>query len=952
MRPESAPTTEHSLRFSILGPLRAWYRDTELHLGPPKQQGVLALLLVQAGQPVPLHHLIDALWGDDPPERAVNVVHRHVGALRRLLEPGLMQRSKAQVLVRAAGGYRLNLDEGASDLLRFRRLRDAGHEAADGGRPEEAADLLLEALSTRHGPTAAGLPHELRSHPVFAAVDAEYYRAAQAAAEASLAAGRTKAALPLLRQAAQGDLLNEFLQAGFVRVLAAEGHTAQALEHYRSVRSRLASELGVDPGPELRAAQTDVLRGTDAARTSDTAPSTPAATASPERIWSSVRPAQLPATLQVFTGRREEMKRLDSLLPGDTHTAVSIGGAPGVGKTTLALHWAHRNSHRFPDGQLYINLRGYDPAGEPLSPSMAICYFLESLGIPSERIPSHLDSQIALYRSILARRRCLIVLDNARNAEQVRPLLPGNPDCFTVITSREEMTGLAASAAASLLNVDILTTTESFDFLSRRLGKARVERERNTALEIAAHCGRLPLALAIVCARTGSQPTIPLSDIAAELESSRDSLRAFTLSGEGDPVTDARSVFSWSFRTLTKQAADAFIYLCLSPAHSVSIHAAASLTGLTMKSTRRVMSELHRANLWTEYRTGQYNTHDLLKVFSQGLARSDSSKTLRAARQRLYDHYLHTAHNASSAVNTHREHSALTAAAPGTHVISFTSTAYAAGWLHQEMPALQAIVLHHAHYDAGAQAWRLAAILELIFDRSGRRQEQIAIQSSALSAAQQAGDTRGQAHMHRSLGFALGRTGDHSAAEIHLREALKIFSGGDDLLGAALTHRYQAFLSNIRKQHHKALTQYESASSLYQNANDEIGLAAVTNEVGWTHILLQDFECATECCRHAIGIAHKVGNRNIEAASWDSLGVAYHRLGRHSDALEALNRALVLYRELNDAYLIADTLIHIGDVHSPSSPHEAHQAWTDALKILDSLGHPEGDLLRERISKK
>jgi tetratricopeptide (TPR) repeat protein len=206
--------------------------------------------------------------------------------------------------------------------------------------------------------------------------------------------------------------------------------------------------------------------------------------------------------------------------------------------------------------------------------------------------------------------------------------------------------------------------------------------------------------------------------------------------------------------------------------------------------------------------------------------------------------------------------------------------------------------------------------------------------------------------MHRSLGFALGRTGDHSAAEIHLREALKIFSGGDDLLGAALTHRYQAFLSNIRKQHHKALTQYESASSLYQNANDEIGLAAVTNEVGWTHILLQDFECATECCRHAIGIAHKVGNRNIEAASWDSLGVAYHRLGRHSDALEALNRALVLYRELNDAYLIADTLIHIGDVHSPSSPHEAHQAWTDALKILDSLGHPEGDLLRERISKK
>lgn len=301
MKPESAPTTEHSLRFSILGPLRAWYRDTELHLGPPKQQGVLALLLIQAGQPVPLHHLIDALWGDDPPGRAVNVVHRHVGVLRRLLEPGLTQRGKAQVLVRAAGGYRLNLGEDASDLLRFRELRDAGHEAAAGGRPEEAADLLLKALSLWHGPTAAGLPHDLRSHTVFAAADAEYYRAARTAAEASLAAGRTEAALPLLRQAAQGDPFNEFLQACFVRVLAAEGHTAQALEHYRSVRSRLTGELGVDPGPELRAAQADVLRGTDAAHASDTTPRTPAATASPEQSRSSARPARPPASLHVFT---------------------------------------------------------------------------------------------------------------------------------------------------------------------------------------------------------------------------------------------------------------------------------------------------------------------------------------------------------------------------------------------------------------------------------------------------------------------------------------------------------------------------------------------------------------------------------------------------------------------------------------------------------------------------
>ncbi|XUL86389.1 tetratricopeptide repeat protein [Streptomyces galilaeus] len=381
----------------------------------------------------------------------------------------------------------------------------------------------------------------------------------------------------------------------------------------------------------------------------------------------------------------------------------------------------------------------------------------------------------------------------------------------------------------------------------------------------------------------------------------------------------------------------------------MSIHAAASLTGLTLKSTRRVMSELHRANLWTEYRTGQYTTHDLLKVFTRELARGKSGNTLKTAERRLYDHYLRTAHNASRVINTHREHPALTAAAPGTQVISFTSTAHAAEWLHQEMAALQAVVLRHADHGTGAPVWRLAAVLELIFDRSGRRQEQIAIQSSALSAAQRAGDTQGQAQLHRSLGFALGRTGDNSAAQTHLNEALKIFSGTDDLLGAALTHRYLAFLSNARKRHHEALTYYQAAASLYQRAHDDIGLAAVTNEVGWTHILLKDFEGAAASCRRAIAIARTAGNRNIEATSWDSLGVAHDHLERRSEALEALNRALALYRELNDAYLIADTLIHIGDVYSPDSPRDAHQSWTDALKILDSLGHPEGDLLRERI---
>ncbi|WP_189269629.1 AfsR/SARP family transcriptional regulator [Streptomyces fuscichromogenes] len=933
--------------------MRAWYREEELHLGPPKQQSVLALLSVQAGQPVPLHEIIDALWGDNPPDRAVNVVHRHVGALRRLLEPGLTQRSAAHVLVRAAGGYRLNVPEEALDLSQFRKLRDAGQGALHDKRPGKATDLLVKALSLWRGSTAAGLPHQLRSNSVFAGVDAEYFRAVQVAAAAALNARRTSAVLPLLRHAAHVDPLNETLQASLIRVLAAEGQTAQALEHYHSVRSQLMTELGVDAGPELRAAQTHVLLNTEAVAESTSVRATkidpPAG-----KSFSSVRPAQLPASPHVLTGRRAEIEQLDALLLSSASTAPAIsaiGGAPGVGKTAIALHWAHRNAHRFPDGQLYINLRGYDPAGEPLTPSMIICYFLESFGIPGERIPPSLDSQIALYRSLLAGRRCLIVLDNARNAEQVRPLLPGNPDCVTIITSREQMAGLVVSAGAHLLTVDLFTVAESLEFLSNKIGEARVTQDRNSALAIVRHCGRLPITLAIVCARAASRPIAPLADIAAELEESRDSLRAFTVDGESDPITDTRSVFSWSYHALTDQAAEVFRRLWMSPAHNVSLQTAVSLAGLPVRTMRQVMSELDRAHLWSEHKSGHYSTHDLLRVFSRELSRSnDSDQDLGQARQRLYDHYLHTAYNASSVINTHRDHPVVLPYVPGTQVIHFTDTEHAADWLHHEMPALQTIATSSESYDTRGQAWRMAAILELIFDRSGRRKEQIDIQSAALFAAQCIGDTRGQAHMHRSLGFALGRTNQNAQAENHLNKALAMFAETGDVLGEALTHRYMAFVTNAKGDHRTACSHYGKAASLYERINHMVGVASVVNEVGWTRILMQDFQGALEDCRRAIDIARKAGNRNVEAASWDSLGVAYHRLGKKPESLYSLHRALAIYRELADAYLIADTLVHIGDTHSSDSPGEARKAWTDAVDILDSLGHPEGDLIRQRLT--
>ncbi|MDQ1039029.1 DNA-binding SARP family transcriptional activator [Streptomyces sp. V3I8] len=953
MSAEHEPTAGIALRFSVLGPLRAWRRATELSPGPPKQRSVLALLLVQAGRPVPLEQILDALWDDDPPDHAVNVVHRHVGSLRRLLEPELTQRAAARVLVRAGGGYRLNVADEALDLLEFRKLREAAHTAATAGRPAQATGLFVRALSLWRGRTAADLPRTARSHPVFAGVDAEYLHAAGDAADAALAAGRTYRVLPLLRQAAESDPLNEHLQARLVLVLAAEGQSAQALEHYQAVRSRLASELGVDPGAELRDAQIRVLRGTVAPTTGarSGAAVVPAAATTGAEAFPGVRPAQLPADLHAFTGRRTELEWLRGLLPADggpPEAAVvsAIVGAPGVGKTTLALHWAHRNAHRFPDGQLYVNLRGYDLAGAALAPSAAIRCFLEALGVPAENIPPTLDGQTVLYRSLLARRRILVVLDNARSAEQVRPLLPGTPTCLTVITSREQMPGLVASHGARSLRLDLLTVTESLEFMSKRLGAARVEADGQAALGIAEQCGRLPLALAIVCARTESRAAVPLADIAAELAESRDDLGVFAV---GDPATDPRSVFSWSYRTLTPAAAGAFRLLWMCPPHGVSPQAVASLTGRTARETGPVLCELTRASLWSEPAPGLYSSHELLRTFAQELSLAEDAPDAREdARRRLFDHYLHSARGAATRLYTHREPLTLPPAAAGTQVVEFTGTDGAAKWLAREMPALEAVITRDSGHGTGAHAWRMAATLELVLDRRGRREE-IELHTAALAGAQRLGETQGEAHMHRVLGFAHVRTNDHVRGAWHLEKALELFTAMGDVPYTALTHRYLAFLANTRQDHREALAQYKIACALYTSTRAYVGIASVTNEVAWTRLLLHEYEEALGDCHRAVRIAARSGNRNIEAAAWDTMGVAHHRLGRPDEALEAFDRALAHYRALNDASLTADTLIHRGEALAATSPREARQAWDEALRILDALGHTDAGTLRELL---
>jgi len=952
------------MRFTVLGPVRAWRGRTELELGPPKLRGLLALLLAQAGHPVATHEIVDLLWGQNPPGSAVNVVQRHIGALRRLLEPGLPARGTSRWLVRSAGGYRLEVPPDSLDLLRFRALRQEANSAADSGKPAEATGLLIEALDLWHGPAASGIPAEMRSQPVFVAVDGEHLAAAKDAAEQATKADPELGArvLAALGRAAAQYPLDEVLQARLMTVLAATGRQAEALDRYRAIRTRLADDLGVEPGPDLRAVHRQLLLRTAAPADPrpperggpDGHPEDPAGDVErPGVTTATAKPAQLPSDLAVFTGRRGELARVEDLLPTDMDGAASvvvtvIGGMAGVGKTTLAVHWAHQVAGRFPDGQLYVNLRGFHPTAAAMSTAEVIRSFLDALGVSPYHRPGDLDAQAALYRSLLADRRVLVVLDNARDSEQVRPLLPGTPGSLVIVTSRNQLYGLVVGEGAHSVSLGLLSEAEALEFLSRRIGADRVAREPRAVADIIAECERLPLALAIVSARAAMNPAFSLASVAAELRESRGSLDAFAAEA---PLADARSAFSWSYSALTPAAARMFRLVSLHPGSEFSLAAAASLAGQRPGDVRPALAELVHARLLTESAPGRFDCHELLRVYGSELNREqDTAEESSAATCRVLDHYLHSAHAADSALAPNRERLEPPAVRAGVTVLRFADQRAAADWLDADRPALIAAIENDARWGKGEHSWRLAVALEIYLDRGGRWEEQATVQTAALSAARRLGDLQGQAHTRRALGFVSGRLGRWDEADLHLSRSLELFGRLGDVAGHSAAHRSSAFLANSRKRHEDALDHYRQARALYRASGQRGKEAYVLNEVGWTYILQGRYADALEECRQAIAIHEEYGDRNGAAAAWDSLGYAHHHLHHHDRALECFGKALELYRAVRDRYLEADTLVHIGETHHARGDHaRAAHAWRQALDILQDIGHPEAALVRDRL---
>jgi tetratricopeptide (TPR) repeat protein/transcriptional regulator with XRE-family HTH domain len=666
-------------------------------------------------------------------------------------------------------------------------------------------------------------------------------------------------------------------------------------------------------------------------------------------------PRQLPAAVAGFTGRARELAALTRMLdqaaadaPG-TVVISTIGGTAGVGKTALALHWAHQVAHRFADGQLHANLRGFDPAGAPAAPAQVIRGFLDALGVPPERIPAHPEAQVGLYRSLAADRNMLIVLDNARNAQQVRPLLPASRGSLVLVTSRHQLSGLAADGAR-LLTLDVLTHHEAIQLLTGRLGAARAAAEPDAVTEIAGLCAGLPLALAVTAARAAARPTFPLAALAAEL---RDTTGRLDALDAGDPQASVRAVFSWSYRQLTPQAARMYRLLGLHPGPDISAPAAASLAGCDPAEARRRLAELTRDSLLSEPVPGRYALHDLLREYAADQARTDESLVDRQeAIGRVLDHYLQTAFAAAVLLVPSRKSLAATPSPPraGATPERLDSHQGALDWFAAEHHVLVAAVALAAQAGLDSCAWQIAWAMTDFLHWRGHWQESAALLHTALNCATRLDDSAGQAAVRYALAVNCTKLARYDQARAHVAISFRLFQQLGHLFGQAAASIALGLVAQEQGDHAAAVGHAEQALHLFQAIGDQLGQAVALSNAGLYHSLLGEPQRGRPLYQRALSLFRKLGYRHGEADAWDGLGYAEHHLGHYVRAIDCYGRALGLHGTLRDRYSGAVTLTRLGDVrHAAGDEQHAWDAWQQALAILEDLHHPDAEQVRAKL---
>jgi DNA-binding SARP family transcriptional activator/tetratricopeptide (TPR) repeat protein len=910
-----------ALELRVLGEIAARIDGRSLDLGHLRRRCVLAGLAVEANQVVPTDELIGRVWGPQPVRNARRSLYSYLTRLRRVL-------AETEVTVEhRPGGYALVVDPTVVDLHRFHQLLAQARTVQD---ERAASRMFAQALELWRGEPFAGV-----NAPWFDAMRVtlrqERFAAELDYTDLRLRAGEHARLVPELAARAAEYPLDERLTGQLMVALYRVGRQADALRHYRRIRRRLAEEIGADPGPALRDVHQQILTN---------APVLAGATDGPARAPTPV-PRQLPARPALFTGRQHELDQLSNAnatirSPGTgTPTAATlvitaIGGAAGIGKTWLALQWAHQHVDQFPDGQLYVDLRGFDPSGPPTPAVVAVRGFLDALGVDPAGLPIEADAQAALYRSIVADRRMLIVLDNARDAAQIIPLLPGSTSCTVVITSRRQLTGLAATHGINMVDMDVLAEPEARELLARRLSPERLAAEPEAVADLLDFCAGLPLALGIVAARLAQHRDFPVATMAEEL---RDTSVRLAALDAGDRRSNVRVVLSCSYCTLDADTATVFWLLGLAPGPDIGLPGASALAALPVSRTREVLRELEDASLIRQYRPGRFRMHDLIRLYAVEQGRDAlRAEAWEAALRRLTDFYLHTAHNGGRHMDPNRTPLELPPPAVGSHPQPLSDTATAFAWFDTEHACLLAV-----HREAAARGWhhtvcQLAWTVTAFHGRRGHLHDDLATWRSTVASADRIDDPVLRIVTYKYLGHALARTGHSGPAVQHLERALALARAAQDRTQQALTHRALAWAWERRGDDRQALAHATHALHLFRALDQRAGEAVALNSVGWYLARLGQYEQAREHCRASLALHRSHHNRAGEATALDSLGYIDHHTGRFTLAIDHYQQALTLRRALGYTYSLADTLDAIGHTYlALDKLEQARAVWQEAL---------------------
>jgi DNA-binding SARP family transcriptional activator/Tfp pilus assembly protein PilF len=962
------------VEFRVLGAVEVVDGERPIRFGPDKLRVLLGVLLCHANREVSREALIDALWSR-PPRTAAENLRVHVYHLRRGLG--------AERVVRHPGGYSLVVKEGELDSETFTQRVEQGSRMLAAGEIHDAARTLRAALSMWRGPAFGDLRNvdllraraehleELRLDAVARRIDAD------------LIVGEHNQILGELARLAAEHPLRERFQAQLLLALYRSGRIAEALQAFDRYRRRLSADLGVEPGAELQALHLAILRD-DPGLIPVSLPAVVAGpvAASPRSNHDETErpvPRQLPGDVAGFTGRDAELARLDALLPDESEDAPravvisAIAGTAGVGKTALAVRWAHRVRDQFPDGQLYVDLRGYDP-GQPMPPADALAGFLRALGVHGADMPRELDERAAQYRTLLARQRILVVLDNASSVEQVRWLVPGTPSCVVVVTSRDRLAGLVARHGAHRLELDLLPTDDAVMLLRTLIGD-RVDSEPFAARMLAERCSRLPLALRIAAEFVAARPLRSLQALTEELNGERRRLEV--LDAHGDERTAVRAVFSWSYRNLPADTARAFRLLGLHPGRYFDAYVVAALTGTTLPHAAQMLDTLASGHLVQQCNgDGRYDMHDLTRVYAAHLAGDDSDRDRHAAVNRLLDHYLATAGHAAEMLHptAHRPPHPLPSSTPAPPI---TDPISAKAWLDGERPNLLAIATLPGWPGHTAQ---LAAVLWRYLKAGGYLADAHTVQVNAIEAARQTGDRASEVTALTNLGCVYETWGRYEQAADQFQQALTIARDSGNraaearaLHNAGAVHWQQGMTDDAIRFFQQALTigretgdntieasvlnnlghifqrqgryeeafdHFEQALAICQRTGNRIGEAWTWDSLGDTYQRQGDYDRAFTHHQRAHAIGVEIGDRARIATALGNLGVVYTRRGLHGQALECLQRALALAREIGDRDCEARTLGYLGAIHEQTADYEqAFDHHRQALAIACQIGH-------------